>query len=1319
MKRFWALRLLLAFVGSSASADLESVFVSPPADTRPWCYWYWISDNISREGITRDLEAMRRVGIGEALIGNIYMEDARKGTVQALSEEWWSMVEHAIREGGRLGVDIGMFNCPGWSQSGGPWVKPTEAMRYLAARKTQVKGPVRLSSPLQGTTNHFQRVSVISFRISPDSQTNRPVRISTSPEWATAHALVDGDETTTSKIVGNKDGTLTIELAFAQAIEARSLRIVPGKTDFAMQCRLEAARPGARDRLLNKEVTEKDRETTATDSEEWELVETFAVDRSNNSIGVGFIPHAPVVVSFGAVAADRFRVVISGVRGDAEVAEVEISGEAKLERYIEKQLGKMHPTPLPLWDAYLWPPAEEPELPGLSVQPSEVIDLTSKVSVEGVLNWDVPTGDWMILDVGMALTGTKNSPASPQGQGLEIDKMSRSAAQAHFDAYIGEILRRMPRADRKAFKHVVADSYEMGSQNWTDGFRDTFKKRYGYDPQPWLPTLAGRVVSSATESDRFLWDLRRLVADQVSYEYVGGLREACNKHGLQLWLENYGHWGFPGEFLQYGGQSDQVGGEFWATGDLGSIELRAASSAAHIYGKPRVSAEAFTSTEKFTSTPASLRKRGDWALTEGINHWVLHVYILQPWEEKQPGVNAWFSTEFNRHNTWFEQSKSFIDYYRRCHALLQQGQHVADVAYFIGEDTPKMTGQRQPQLPAGYDYDYINAEVIRTRLSVRSGRWVLPDGKSYAVLVLPPQETMRPELLERIGELVMKGGRLMGEPPNRSPSLQDFPRADERVRALAGRIWQRSGSGKGVAFVKGHVFQGTNMAGVLAELGCGPDVSGVDPQRVLWTHRRSGKAEVYFISNQTEQRLAIAPEFRVPDLAPEIWDPVDGSLAAAGVFERKGNRTAVALNLEPAASQFVVFRKRRDPGPSVVSVRHGQTPVLSTMRTADSSSPPAGRQTSNSFSITAWVRPAAGIPLPKGANEGVFIPSPRNDLVTPAHGDSHFPGGEHAFAGLSVGVNGVVVYEHSGNYYAPILSYKGLIEGWTHVAVIYRNRQPVLYLNGKEVAQGLRSRFHVHPGTSVEPGGSLNYKGAFRDLRDYDHSLSASMIASLAEKRPEEDAGPFAVSFETSTGRRPVLSASKPGVFKLSYSDGAEQVFNAAPRPPITFEGPWHINLLFGGAEPAFVLEELKSLSEHTNEVVKYFAGTVAYRRKFELPSMSKATRVLLDLGEVNGMVEVRLGGKTLATLWATPFLVDITEEARKGSNELELLVTGTWRNRLIGHAKYPNGIPGSPETTTPFLSTDIKIRPDEALQSQGLLGPVRLVFSERLSEAR
>lgn len=242
----------------------------------------------------------------------------------------------------------------------------------------------------------------------------------------------------------------------------------------------------------------------------------------------------------------------------------------------------MHPTPLPYWDAYLWPSQPETDDENLIIHSDDILDITQHLSAEGILTWDVPEGEWTILRMGMTPTQVTNSPASPEATGLEVDKMSKKWVAEHFDRFIGEILRKIPEADRKSFKVVVQDSYETGGQNFTDDFLTEFKKIYGYDPTPYLPAYKGFVVNSQLESDRFLWDMRRMVADKVAYDYVGGLREVSHQHGLTTWLENYGHWGFPGEFLMYGGQSDEIGGEFWSQGELGDIENRAATSAGHI-----------------------------------------------------------------------------------------------------------------------------------------------------------------------------------------------------------------------------------------------------------------------------------------------------------------------------------------------------------------------------------------------------------------------------------------------------------------------------------------------------------------------------------------------------------------------------------------------------------------------------------------------------------------------------------------------------------------------------------------------------------------
>ncbi|HQE28163.1 MAG TPA: glycosyl hydrolase [Phycisphaerae bacterium] len=874
---------------------LEEGFRNPPEQTKPWVYWYWVSDNISKEGITRDLEAMARVGIGEALIGNVDVNEHSRGPVKVLSEEWWGMVEHAIHEGGRVGVKIGLFNCPGWSQSGGPWIKPEQSMRYLATSETRVKGPARFEGRLAAPREIFQDVAVLAFPApAHDAETiaTRAGQVTCRPRADQVAHLADGrlDTICTFPAKAASAEPFVVDITFAESFTARSLVLHPAPMPFAVDCELQAAQEDGAFKTVRK----------------------LRLDRTNPELHVGFLPYGPVSVAFSPETSRHFRLVSTGLSRQGGLAEIELTGAARIESYIEKQLAKMCQTPFPAWETYLWPTQPEPDVPELVVKPEAVIDITTHLETDGTLRWDVPAGEWVVLRVGMTPTGVKNAPASPEATGLEVDKMNRQAVAHHFDAFIGHLLSRMPEAERRAFRRVVADSYEMGSQNWTDGLAEVFRARYGYDPMRFLPVLTGRVVGGTDLSDRFLWDLRRLVADRIGTEYVGGLREQCDKHGLRLWLENYGHWGFPGEFLQYGGQSHDIGGEFWDQGQLGLIELRAASSTGHVYGKPIISAEAFTSGgPHWTMDPWHQKRRGDWACTEGINHFVLHLYIHQPFEDRIPGINAPFGTEFNRHNTWFPHAKPWIEYLQRTHFLLQQGKYVADVAYFIGEDTPKMTGTRRPELPEGYSFDYINAEAIEQRMQVRDGRFVLPDGMSYRLLVLPELTTMRPGVLRKLSELVKDGGAVLGEPPTRSPSLQDYPACDRQVRELAAAMWAGCDgqSVKSTQFGKGRVFRGMGLKAVLDELGVPPDIEGVTLKQFPWIHRAGPDADIYFLACQEDAVTRISPSFRVTGRQPELWDAVTGQMRDLPEFREENGRTVVPLEFAPRQSLFVVFRK--------------------------------------------------------------------------------------------------------------------------------------------------------------------------------------------------------------------------------------------------------------------------------------------------------------------------------------------------------------------------------------------------------------------------
>ena len=888
-----ALTAAMAITGACTSTEeLARDFATPPETVQTGIYWYWISGNISEEGVVRDLHAMKRAGINRAFIGNIGQDGLyTERNVLMMSDEWWKILHTALKTASELDIEIGIFNSPGWSQSGGPWVKPDEAMRYLASAQIEVEGPRHIETTIAAPAADFEDVRTIAYP-APEEYASRPdAAIKTDFGTDNAAAIADGDPATGITLPAGRVNTITFDCGKPYTARSLTLKLLPSPAAYG--ARLEAEIDGT-----------------------YTTVAAFSVDRSNPAINVGFDPYAPVTVSFAATTARRFRLVTDAAAQSGGIAEAELSAQPRIASYAEKTLAKMCQTPLPYWNHYMWPVQAEIDNKAYAIDPASVQDISASIDSEGNLKWDVPEGRWIIMRTGMAPTGVTNGPATPEATGLEIDKMSSRHVRTHFDAFIGEILRRIPAEDRKTFKVVVQDSYETGGQNFTDDFMQTFESVYGYSMLPYLPAYYGYVVGDQDRSDRFLWDLRRLIADQVAYQYVGGLRDVSHEHGLTTWLECYGHWGFPGEFLQYGGQSDEIAGEFWSAGSLGDIENRAASSCGHIYGKTLIWAESNTSGgPAYSRAPVDMKQRTDRFFAEGINASLLHLYIEQADTSRYPGINAPFGNEFDANNTWFSQMDLFTDYLKRCNYMLRQGLNVADVAYLIGEDAPKMTGEQSPALPAGYQFDYINAEVIMRDANVSHGRITLPHGTSYRVLVLPPVETMRPELLEKIGRMVSDGAILLGRPPRRSPSMQNYPAADAEVERMARSMWGGCFDTKGANdYGKGRIYNGCTLEEIFAEIDLEPDFRVESGAPLLYNHRSMMGAEIYFVSNQSGAAVDATPEFRVdPALAPERWSPVDGSITSLPQFEATATGIRMPLHLEPLESCFIVFRGKGSP----------------------------------------------------------------------------------------------------------------------------------------------------------------------------------------------------------------------------------------------------------------------------------------------------------------------------------------------------------------------------------------------------------------------
>lgn len=467
--------------------------------------------------------------------------------------------------------------------------------------------------------------------------------------------------------------------------------------------------------------------------------------------------------------------------------------------------------------------------------------------------------------------------------------------------------------------------------------RAEFQRRRGYDLLPWLPAVAGRVVGSTEQSERFLWDFRQTISELIVENHYGVLQELCHKNGMLFTAEAPGiNMPTIADELAAKGRTDVPMGEFWMSPPSdywkkGPNDSKEAAVAAHIYGRPIVAAEAFTAAmndAKWSKAPFDHKMLGDLHYTLGINRFVFHRYAHQPWLDRVPGMTMGpYGTNFERTNTWWEQAAAWMKYLSRCQYLLQRGNFVGDVCYFYGEGAPNTLTNREPELPVGYDYDAINAEVLLTRLTVRDGQLVLPDGPSYRLLLLPGSATMTPVVLRKLRDLVSAGATVVGARPERSPSLTDYPACDAEVKTLAAEVWGDC-DGKKVtehAYGRGRVVQGRALGEVLAAMKTGPDFAAEDTTgKFAYIHRQLGEAEVYFVSSQNADATQATLSFRVTGRVPELWHADTGRMERVAQFRERDGQTLVPVGFDPAGSVFVVFRaSNRAVDPVISFARDG------------------------------------------------------------------------------------------------------------------------------------------------------------------------------------------------------------------------------------------------------------------------------------------------------------------------------------------------------------------------------------------------------------
>lgn len=981
MKRFYLALSMLLLVNYFAESqvtkssnpksigydNLYRSFKTPPETAKPWVMWYWMQAGVSKAGITADLEAMKKAGIGGAYLMSI------KGATnppwinppaEQLTPLWWDMVRHSMKEADRLGLKMALNACDGFTTAGGPWITPELSMQKVVWTETFVEGGRSINEVLkqpETIENYYRDIAVYAIPSQDDFlQTSYAIvpKVTSSIPGVHPQFLVEKG----NKEVFRSEDSCWIQYEFNQPFTCRSLKIKSdGKNYYTSLLRIEASDDGKNFRFITKlepprhgwqdyisEMTHAIPSTTAR---------YFRFYYSN----VGAEPGAE------DLDAAKWKPIF-------KTTGIELSGTPRIHQF-EGKTGEVWRVSKRTTNNQI--------ADGLCVPMDKVINLTNHLDKNGRLAWTTPLGKWTILRIGHTSTG-KTNYIGGKGKGLECDKFSAKAAEIQFDGWFGETIRQVgPVLAARVLKVFHVDSWECGSQNWSAGLRDEFKKRRGYDMMPYLPVMAGIPVENVDVSERFLHDLRETLNELVTDVFYNTMAKFAHKHGTLFTGECVAPT-MTSDGMMHNSALDIPMGEFWLNSPSHDkpIDMVDAVSGAHVYGKNIVQAEAFTTVRMaWDEYPGMLKPVGDRNYALGINKFVIHVFTHNPWIDRKPGMTLdGVGLYFQRDQTWWKSGRAWVEYMQRCQALLQQGKPVVDIAVFTGEEMPrrallperlvstlpgifgKETVQKEAerlankgwpsrQKPAGvtvsanmadpenwidplkgYAYDSYNKDALIRLSKVNNGRIELPGGSSYSMLVIPgahalapESDLMSPEVATKLEQLVKGGATVMiNDRPQRAPGLQSFLRQDHTVKTIANQLLigeNNKGSKASADSVtmwkvgKGRIVKGPYKSSSFNDLGIAKDLealenSGERADGIAWTHRKGADFDIYFISNQIDRERLIDASLRIKGKLPELWDPVTAEVNIANGWTIEKGRTIVPLKLAPYGSMFIVLSKK-------------------------------------------------------------------------------------------------------------------------------------------------------------------------------------------------------------------------------------------------------------------------------------------------------------------------------------------------------------------------------------------------------------------------
>jgi len=956
-----ALRLaivLLAAPGLAMAATPDPVasgFANPPQSARPRVWWHWMNGNVTKDGIRKDIEWMSCSGLGglqnfDAQMMTPLLVEKR---MAYMDPDWSDAFKYSAQLAEQKGLEFGIAASPGWSETGGPWVPPKDGMKKLVWSTAFVDGgkQVKLTLPqVPQTTGPFQdifvlpdiighrpdpkalaqfseNIAVFAYPVPADSPASPTIRV--AGKAVDAGVLNTRDEADIVEFdapAPEQSVVITLDYPAPQTIRSATLFFHGAGNIF--------------DKAAFTPVLEASDDGTA-----WRKVADLPMYL------------VPTTAGFAPVTAAHFRVVVTanppafkaafmpaagadpgffasmGKPKPMRLSQLSLSAEPKVNQF-EAKAGFAT-----VDDYYALDAGVDPAEGG--VNPSAVIDLTGKIAPDGTLSWTPPPGKWQVVRLGYSLTGTENHPATPEATGLEVDKYDGKAVRAYLETYLGKYQGAVGKdlIGARGVRAMVTDSIEVGSSNWTPRLLEHFKRLRGYDARPWLPALTGVVIGDRARTDAFLYDYRRTLAELMASEHYGTVAKVAHEKGIRIYGEALESSRVTlGDDMAMRSHADVPMAAMWTyrpehgPNPTAIADMRGAASVSHIYGQNLVAAESLTSAmSPWAFSPADLRPMIDMEFASGVNLPVIHTSVHQPLDDaRKPGLSlAIFGQYFNRHETWADMARPWVDYIARSAFLLQQGRFYADVAYFYGEEAPLVSLYKSGQpkdAPRRYAYDFVNADVLDKQLSVRDGDLVARSGARYRVLFLGgASHRMTLATLRRLHALASAGATIVGQAPTASPGLADDP---VQFAQLVKRMWSGAPERR---VGKGRVVNGRDVEAVLETLNQQPDVEFAASGDVapLFVHRRLKDGDLYFVTNRSAKPLATEARFNVQGKAADLWHADTGASEPAS-YRSEGKRTAVQLALGPNESVFVVFRR-----PATAPAVTVAAPVWSQIATID------------------------------------------------------------------------------------------------------------------------------------------------------------------------------------------------------------------------------------------------------------------------------------------------------------------------------------------------------------------------------------------------